>query len=151
IASGASDEVRQLAERLAAPVLTTLAGRGIVADDHPLSLGGLGAHHTRVSQRLLLEADVVLNLGCRFEEMETNWSPTAVPSPDAPHIQVDIHAPEIGRSVPAQIGIVGDAAAVAKQLLPKVEKAAADRQRVDEAAAELADIEAEFERDADSD
>jgi acetolactate synthase-1/2/3 large subunit len=151
IASGASEEIRRLAERLAAPVLTTLAGRGIIADDHPLSLGGLGAHHTRLSQRLLLEADVVLGLGCRFEEMETNWSPTAVPSADATHIQVDIHAPEIGRSVPAQNGIVGDVAAVAKQLLPKVERAPADSRRVEEAAAELAAIEAEFERDAGSD
>jgi acetolactate synthase I/II/III large subunit len=151
IASGAADEVRALAERLAAPVLTTLAGRGIIPDDHPLSLGGLGAHHTRLSQRLLLEADVVLGLGCRFEEMETNWSPTAVPSKDATYIQVDVHAPEIGRSVPAQIGIVGDVAAVVTQLLPKVETAAGDSARVDAAAAELAEIEAEFDRDADSD
>jgi acetolactate synthase I/II/III large subunit len=151
IASGAAEEVRTLAERLAAPVLTTLSGRGIIADDHPLSLGGLGAHHTRLSQRLFLEADVVLGLGCRFEEMETNWSPTAVPSPDATYIQVDIHAPEIGRSVPAQIGIVGDVSAVVTQLLGKVGAASGDSPRVAEAAEELADIEAEFERDADSD
>ena len=154
MASGATDQVRALAERLAAPVLTTLAGRGIIPDDHPLSLGGLGAHHTRLSQRLLLEADVVLGLGGRFEEMETNWSPTAVPSSDAAYIQVDIHAPEIGLSVPAQIGIVGDVSAVADQLLSALGTPTEDyatAPRIAEAAAELADIEAEIERDADGD
>ena len=75
-----------------------------IPDDHPLSAGGLGAHRTRLSKRLLTEADVVLGLGCRFEEMETNWSPGAVPAPDATYIQVDIDPAEIGRSVPARIG-----------------------------------------------
>ncbi len=107
IASGAGDQVLALAERLAIPVLTSLAGRGIVPDDHPLSAGGLGCHHTRLSKRLLTEADVVLSLGCRFEEMETNWSPGALPAPDAVYIQVDIDPVEIGRSVPARSGSSG--------------------------------------------
>jgi acetolactate synthase I/II/III large subunit len=117
IAADASAHVRSLAERLAIPVLTTLAGRGSIPDDHPLSAGGLGAHRTRVSASLLAQADVVLGLGARFEEMETNWRPGFVPAPDATYIQVDIEAAEIGRSVPAQIGIVGDARAVLEQLL----------------------------------
>ena len=82
VASGAFAELRELAEVLAAPVLTSLAGRGSIRDDHPLSAGGLGAHRNPVSKRLLAEADVVLGLGTRFEEMETNWRPGTVPSPD---------------------------------------------------------------------
>jgi acetolactate synthase-1/2/3 large subunit len=117
IAAGAAPLVRALAERLTAPVLTSLAGRGSIPDDHPLSAGGLGAHRTRLSKRLLGEADVILGLGTRFEEMETNWSPSSVPPPGATYIQVDIEPAEIGRSVPAQLGIVGDVAAVAQQLL----------------------------------
>ena len=154
IASGASGQVLALAERLAIPVLTSLAGRGIVPDDHPLSAGGLGCHHTRLSKRLLTEADVVLSLGCRFEEMETNWSPGALPAPDAVYIQVDIDPVEIGRSVPARIGIVGDIATVLAQLLAALESRTrpvdhpALHPRVVAAATELAEIEAEIEESA---
>lgn len=115
IASGASAALQALAESLSAPVITTLAGRGAIDDDHPLSVGGLGAHRNPLSKRLLAEADVVLSLGARFEEMETNWRPGFVPSPSARVIQVDIDAAEIGRSVPAQLGIVGDIRAVAEE------------------------------------
>jgi acetolactate synthase-1/2/3 large subunit len=116
VASGAFDELRGLAELLAIPVLTSLAGRGIIPDDHPLSAGGLGAHRNPLSKRLLGEADVVLGCGCRFEEMETNWRPGFVPAPDACYVQVDIDPVEIGRSVPARIGVVGDVRAVLGQL-----------------------------------
>ena len=52
IASGASADLQSLAETLAAPVITTLAGRGAIDDDHPLSVGGLGAHRNPLSKRL---------------------------------------------------------------------------------------------------
>ena len=116
IASGAAAAVRALAEQLSAPVITTLAGRGAIDDDHPLSVGGLGAHRNPLSKRLLAEADVILSLGARFEEMETNWRPGFVPSPSARVIQVDIDPAEIGRSVPAQLGIIGDIRAVVDEL-----------------------------------
>jgi acetolactate synthase-1/2/3 large subunit len=150
IAAGASDQVRALAELLAIPVLTSLAGRGSIPDDHPLSAGGLGAHRTRLSRRLLGEADVVLGLATRFEEMETNWTPGAVPSPDAVYVQVDIEPAEIGRSLPARIGVVGDVAAVLDQMLAEVSRrggrapgAFAELPRTREIAAELAAIDAE--------
>jgi acetolactate synthase-1/2/3 large subunit len=116
VASGAFDELRSLAETLNAPVLTSLAGRGSLPDDHPLAAGGLGVHRTRISKRVLTNADVVLGLGTRFEEMETNWRPDAVPPAAACYIQVDTDPDELGRSVPVDIPIVGDVAAVADQL-----------------------------------
>jgi acetolactate synthase-1/2/3 large subunit len=148
LAAGAADRVRELAERLGSPVLTSLAGRGAIPDDHPLSGGGLGAHRTRLSKRLLAEADVILGLGTRFEEMETNWTPSSMPAPDATYIQVDIHAPEIGRSVPARVAVVGDIAAVLDQLSEAIVKAVApmayaDLPRIRSMASELAEIKAE--------
>jgi acetolactate synthase I/II/III large subunit len=116
IASGAWDALRALAESLSAPVITTLSGRGSIDDDHPLSVGGLGAHRNPLSKRLLAEADVILSLGARFEEMETNWRPAALPSPAARVIQVDIDSAEIGRSVPAELGITGDIRAVVEEI-----------------------------------
>ncbi len=117
IASGAAAALKELAEHLEAPVITTLAGRGAIDDDHPLSVGGLGAHRNPLSKRLLGEADVILSLGARFEEMETNWRPGFVPSPSACLIQVDIDPAEIGRSVPARLGIIGDIRSVLEELL----------------------------------
>lgn len=153
VASGAFEELRALAELLAIPVLTSLAGRGSIPDDHPLSVGGLGAHRNRLSRRLLREADVVLGLGCRFEEMETNWREGTVPAPDACYVQVDIDPVEIGRSVPARIGVVGDVREVLGALAAAVRERGAglppgafsDHSRTREAAAELAEIEAEVE------
>jgi acetolactate synthase-1/2/3 large subunit len=117
MASGAWDEVRHIAEALQAPVLTTLAGRGSLRDDHPLAAGGIGHHRTWLTKQLLPEADVVLGLGCRFEEQETNWRPSYLPAPAARYIQVDIDAAEIGRSVAPAIGIVGDIKLVLEELL----------------------------------
>jgi acetolactate synthase I/II/III large subunit len=152
VAAGAFDELRHVAELLAAPVLTSLAGRGSIPDDHPLSAGGLGAHRNRLSKRLLGDADVVLALGCRFEEMETNWQPGAVPAPDACTIQVDIEPGEIGRSIPARIGLVGDVRTVLEQLaealavLPGVPApgAFADHPRTLDIASELASMDDEL-------
>jgi acetolactate synthase I/II/III large subunit len=150
VAADAAHELRELAELLAMPVLTSLAGRGSIPDDHPLSVGGLGAHRNRLSKRLLAEADVVLGVGCRFEEMETTWREGSVPAAEACYVQVDIDPVEIGRSVPASIGLVGDARVVLGQLLEAMQDRGgfsagnwARRPRVVEAAAELAEIEAE--------
>jgi acetolactate synthase I/II/III large subunit len=159
LASGAWDAVRELAESLAAPVITSLAGRGIMADDHPLSVGGLGCHRNPLSKRLLAEADVVLSLGARFEEMETNWRAGFVPQPSARLIQVDIDAAEIGRSVPAALGLVGDIRSVAEDMIAiaraedRALEAGAFRgiRRAQDFVAELARIEAEIAKDAASD
>lgn len=151
LASGAAGVVRTLAERLAMPVLTSLSGRGAIPEDHPLAAGGLGAHRTRVSARLLADADVVLGLGFRFEEMETNWRPGFVPAPGSTHIQVDIEPAEIGRSVEAQIGIVGDVRTVVEQLLDALPDRGdggdrfAEQPRIEMLARGLAEVEAEAE------
>ncbi|HEY7629614.1 MAG TPA: thiamine pyrophosphate-binding protein [Thermoleophilaceae bacterium] len=150
--SEASEQVRALAELLAIPVLTTLAGRGTIPDDHLLSAGGLGAHKTALSARLLQEADVVLGLGARFEEMETNWKPGTVPSPDATYIQVDIEPAELGRSVPAQIAIVADVRTLAEQLIDALRDSGIsnylDHPRTFAVADEMARLDAEIAQQA---
>ncbi len=116
LASRASDALVALAERLEAPVLTSLAGRGAIPESHRLAAGGLGAHRNPVSRRLLQEADVVVGVGTRFEEMETNWQSGALPSADAVYIQIDIDPVELGRSVPTDHPLTGDARTVLEQL-----------------------------------
>lgn len=139
IASGAWDGVRRLAELIEAPVLTTLAGRGSLPDDHPLAAGGMGHHRTWLTAQLLSEADVVLGLGCRFEDQETNWRATYVPDPAATYIQVDIDPAEIGRGIVPAIGIVGDAALFIDDLVAEL-FVAGHRSQADGAAARLAGL-----------
>jgi len=122
VSSGAFLELLELAETMGLPVLTTLSGRSSFPDDHPLAGGGLGLHRTEVSKKLLGEADFVLGLGCRFGEMETNWTPSYVPAPDACYVQVDVDPSEIGRSVIPKIGIVGDIKLVLKDMLKMIKE-----------------------------
>lgn len=156
IASNASAEIRELAELLRAPVLTTLSGRGILSDDHPLAAGGLGHHRTWLTARLLPEADVVLALGCRFEEQETNWREGYVPDPASCYIQVDIDPSEIGRSIVPRIAMVGDIRLAVQDLLEALHSgyrfdADSASRRLKELARDKQNLEDEVERIARSD
>jgi acetolactate synthase-1/2/3 large subunit len=117
VMSGAFGELQEL-PRLALPssrrfpaesFLTTISGSG-----------GLGMHRNSVSKKLLLEADFVLGLGCRFEQFETNWLPEYMPAPSACYVQVDADPAEIGRAVIPKIGIVSDIKLLLQDMLEAV-------------------------------
>jgi acetolactate synthase I/II/III large subunit len=154
VMSGAFGEVRQLAEMLALPILTSLAGRGIIPDDHPMSVGGLGAHRNPLSKELFLSADVIIGVGTKFEEMETNWRDGFLPDASAIYVQIDIDSAEHGRSIVPRYPITGDARAVLRQILSIVAnsgkaldaKAFKAHERVVRIRKAMAAIEAEGER-----
>ncbi len=153
LASAASAALLRLAQQLLSPVLTSLAGRGAIAEDHPLAAGGLGAHSNPLSKQLLAESDVIVGLGTRFEEMETNWQPSALPPPGATYIQVDIDPAELGRSVAADIAVAGDVRTVLEQLLASLASmgplpAEGARQRADRVAASVAELDAQADATA---
>lgn len=156
IAAEASAEVRQLAEALGSPVITTLAGRGILPDDHELAAGGIGHHRQDVTKFLLPNADVVIGIGARFEQQETNWKPDYLPAPAATYVQIDIDPNEIGRSVVAAIGITGDARLVLRELLLEIKAKSkgprtASKEWLEELSLRRAQLEAERETMASSD
>ena len=106
ISSSAGAEVRQLAERLQAPIFTTVLGKGAVADDHPLAAGATILHPA--ARAFLAESDLMLAVGTRFTEEETDrWG---LCLPDS-LIHIDIDPDEIDRNYPATVGVVGDARA----------------------------------------
>jgi acetolactate synthase-1/2/3 large subunit len=149
VASGAADAVRGLAEALSIPVLTTLSGRSILPDDHDLAAGGIGHHRTDVGKKLLPEADVVLGVGARFEQQETNWRPTYLPDPAARYIQIDLDPTEIGRSVVPEVGIVGDARLVVSEILDLVTQAGASAPRGSTWVGEMQEVRAAVMAEAD--
>lgn len=107
ILSGASQALQALAELLLAPVATTLMGKGCFPENHPLSLGVVGMHGTVEANKLILEADALLAVGCRFSDRTT--CSISEFCPDAKIIHVDVDASEIGKNRKADVPIVGDA------------------------------------------
>ncbi len=113
------EELRQLAERLDAAVLTTLQAKGCFPEDHPLSGWLGGTVGTGFGNALARTADVLLAVGCRFADMTASSYRRGVtfniPPTKLIHIDIDPH--EIGKNYPVEVGIVGDAKAVLRQLI----------------------------------
>ncbi len=126
-ARGAADEVRELAERLGAPVLTTFRAKGLLPDTHPLGAGVLGRSGTPVASWLMNEADLLLVVGASFAN-HTGIAPYKT------IVQVDDEPAAIGRFHPVAVGVLGDAAETLRALSAGLGEAAAVDQRGDVAA-----------------
>ncbi len=118
ILSGAYDEVRALAEKTGIPVVTTLLGISCFPEAHPLHLGMPGMHGEVHVNRAIQHADVILGIGLRFDDRVTGN--TAGFAPQARIIHVDLDPSEIGKNVPAALGIVGDAREIALRLIQAI-------------------------------
>lgn len=118
ILSGASPEVFALAEHLQMPVGTSLMGKGAFPETHPLSLGVVGMHGTIEANKLILEADVLLAVGCRFSDRTTGKIDQFCP--DAKIIHVDVDSAEIGKNAKVDLPIVADAKKTLTQINAQV-------------------------------
>lgn len=114
--SGASEEVRALAESIVAPVTMTLMGIGTLPAEHPLSLGMLGMHGTKYANYAVTESDLIIAIGARFDDRVTGK--IASFAPNAKIIHIDIDPAEIGKNVRVDIPIVGDVKRVLQKLIP---------------------------------
>lgn len=114
-AAGAGTDLVTLAERLGAPVATTIQGKGIFPERHPLFLWNvLGAAAPPFAREEGERATVGLAIGCRFGEVGTGSYGFTPPSP---LIHVDIDAEALGRNYPAAVAIEADGAAFVRALL----------------------------------
>jgi len=110
-AEGSQPLVR-LAELLGAPVVTSVFGRGVISDRHPLALGD-GWGRLNLYEDLLAQADMVLVVGSRIDVVSDVNLGARFPKR---MIQVDLDPLVVGQRRPVEIGIVGDAAAVLEAL-----------------------------------
>ena len=118
--SGASKEVRELAEQAHIPVALTLLGIGAFPASHPLNLGMMGMHGEAWVNRAIQEADLLLALGMRFDDRVTgNLKHYA---PEAKKIHVEIDPAEIDKCVKVDLALVGDLREVLAELLPRVDR-----------------------------
>jgi len=113
--SAACDELLALAHALHIPVTPTLMGLGCFPSAHPLSLGMLGMHGTYWANMAMTEADLILAIGVRFDDRVTGALEKFAPKAEIVHVDVD--ASSLGKNVPTDWPIEGDAKAVIQQML----------------------------------
>ncbi len=132
VIGGAIEASKLLAERLDAPVCCGYQHNDAFPGSHPLFAGPLGYNGSKAAMELISQADVVLALGTRLNPFSTlpgygiDYWPT-----EAKIIQVDINPDRIGLTKAIDVGIVGDAAMVATQILGQLSPDAGDTNRAD--------------------
>lgn len=107
IAAEAQPEFQSFVEKYQLPTVTTLLGLGLLPNEHELFLGMGGMHGTYVANMSMMEADLIINIGSRFDDRLATS-----PADFAPHAkiaQINIDPGEIGKVITADIPIVGDA------------------------------------------
>ena len=117
IQAGATAELRALAEMTGIPVITTLLGKGVLPEDHPLCQGMAGMHGWVHVNRAIQAADLLLNVGSRFDDRVTGKAATF--APNATIVHIDIEPAELGKIVRADIGIVADARLALAELVAR--------------------------------
>ena len=120
LASHAWEELMELAETTGIPVINTLLGLSSFPRNHPLSLGMLGMHGMYWSNIVVDQADLVVGLGMRFDDRVTGKASTF--APHARIVHLDIEPSQVGRNVPVEVPLVGDAKVVMQALIPLVKK-----------------------------
>ncbi len=118
IASEASAELFALAEKLDAPVASTLMGLGAFPSSHPLFCGMMGMHGTHTAAKICMESDRIIALGTRFSDrVALNRDQFAK---NKTVVQIDIDNAEIDKNVFVTCSVLGDLKEALKTLLPMV-------------------------------
>jgi acetolactate synthase-1/2/3 large subunit len=120
IASNASKELTLLAEKLGIPVTMTLMGLGSFPGNHPLALGMLGMHGTYCANMAVMESDLLIAIGSRFDDRVTGKIEAF--GPQAKIIHIDIDPTSISKNVRVDLPIVGDCKRVLSKMLSFLEE-----------------------------
>ncbi|MDP4170379.1 MAG: pyruvate oxidase [Bacillota bacterium] len=99
---GIRELLLSFAEKISAPIVLTLPGKGSIPDKHPYCLGGLGLIGTKPAYEAMQETDALIMIGTSFPF--TGFLPN-----DAKTIQIDIDPSQIGKRYPVDVGLAGEA------------------------------------------
>jgi thiamine pyrophosphate-dependent acetolactate synthase large subunit-like protein len=133
-------QLKQLAERLAMPVVTSLGGKSAFPETHPLSLGSGGVAMPRAVPKFLAEADVIFGIGCSFTE--TSFGVGMPKGKTIIHSTLD--PAHLNKDVECKVGLVGDAGLVLDALLEEVGRSVTSDRDRSAVAAEIAKSHEEF-------
>jgi acetolactate synthase-1/2/3 large subunit len=123
VLSDAAPEIRRLADVLGVPVANTPQGAGVMPADHPLAVGVVGRNGTNAANQVTRQADVLLALGARFDDLvSSGWVPGySFAIPPTRLIHVDLDPDEIGRNYPVHFGVTADVRSFVRALLALAE------------------------------
>jgi len=121
VVADAGKAVMALAEKLRAPIVTTLLGKGAADETHPLHLGMLGMHGTAYANKAVVGCDLIMSIGARWDDRVT--SKVEAFCADAVKIHIDIDPSEFNKVVRPHLCVKGDARLVLEDLIPLVERA----------------------------
>ncbi|GAB3630528.1 thiamine pyrophosphate-binding protein [Pandoraea terrae] len=121
VSANAADAVRRLAQRMGAPVVSSVNGRGVLPAGHPLYAGC--QTHLPAFNDLLAQADLVLAIGTRFQALASQYWQQPMPR-NLIHIDADVGV--IGRNYPPALSVVADARLAVEGLLERLPSHAAD-------------------------
>ena len=124
VISGAGAAVARLSEKLRAPVVNTLLGKGAVDETTPLHLGMLGMHGTAYANKAVVHCDLIMSIGGRWDDRITGK--VSAFCTEATRIHVDIDPAEFNKTVTSHVQLLGDARLVIEDLLPLVERLDSD-------------------------
>ena len=119
IISGAHKVIEQLAIKFQVPITTTLMGKGIIDENHELSLGMLGMHGTAYANFAVSECDLLIALGARFDDRVTGKLDEF--ACNAQVIHIDIDPAEVGKNRIPQVAIVGDVKNVLEDVIKYID------------------------------
>lgn len=120
IISNAAGELLKFAEEIGAPVTTTLMGMGAFPSTHPLCLGMPGMHGTVYANLAITDCDLLISVGCRFDDRVTGKVSGFAPA--AKIIHIDIDPTSISKNINVDVPIVGDAKNILGQLMEELKK-----------------------------
>ena len=117
----AFDALKDVAELLGAPVVTSYLGKSTIAETHPLAAGPIGYTGVPLANEIVGLADVVLVVGCRLKPQETCFGhPKMIDPKRQKIIQIDIDARNASWTTPANVTLVGDADLTLQMLLDRL-------------------------------
>ena len=116
--SGAQDELMQLADRVDAPIVSTLMGLGAAPASSDRMLGMLGMHGTHAANIAMQRCDLLIAVGVRFSDRALGDAKAFAPNAKVLHIDID--RAEINKNVSTALHITGDAKTVLELLLTRV-------------------------------
>jgi acetolactate synthase-1/2/3 large subunit len=118
VESEAYTEVKDLAEKIGAGVVSTMMAKDAFPNDHPLFCWATGSKGTTIGLKMTSTADLILAIGCKFaDETASSYKDgISFSIPPTKLIQIDIDPHEIGKNYPVEVGVIGDAKACLKQI-----------------------------------
>ena len=120
VIADAGKAIMTLAEKLQAPIVNTLLGKGATDETHPLHLGMLGMHGTAYANKAVMHCDLIMAIGARWDDRVTGKVDEFCT--DAVKIHIDINPAEYAKVIRPDVFLLGDARLVVEDLIPLVER-----------------------------